>query len=121
IIIGIALSVRFRTGSQFRQESSFRTIAKGVLAGFLGSVVGILGVPLLTTGTMASSIGVLEKPSYLLLAAFLSLGWVYGALAAGTLYLICHRRFRTLMLLMAVFAIFGLLERIPILHWFRRW
>src|SRR2546423_4469100 len=62
IVIGISLSVNFKTDSQLRPQRLFSMTVKGVFSDFLGSIVGISGAPLLTTGTLASSIGVWKKP-----------------------------------------------------------
>jgi len=114
VIIWISLSVTFKGSSQFQAEGLTRTVIKGLVAGLLGSVIAILGTPLLEYGSLASTIGVWRRPVYLIILSF---GWVYGGLAGLALFLIERRRYLHIGFLVGACAVIGILERIPILHW----
>jgi hypothetical protein len=118
LTIGIVLGLASKS-IQSETESPVKDAVKGILSGFLGSFVAILGTPLLANGNLASALYVWKRPLYLIYAMFWSLGWIYGMLTALALYLICRNRYKHIALTAGACAVIGMLERIPIVRWIR--
>lgn len=86
----------------------------GIVFGFLGSLIAISTAPLLVGGSLAPAINAWKNPLYLAAVAILCLGWVYGALAELTIYLIHRGRYRHIGILMLACVVIRLVGMLPL-------
>jgi hypothetical protein len=96
------------------EAKSGQSKAVGIVFGFLGSVIAISATPLLVGGTLSPTISAWKDPLHLTAAAFLGLGWVYGALAELTIYFILRGRYRNIGILVLACVAIRLVEMLPL-------
>ena len=114
VALGLLLGATLKKGAESQTESLIKLLAVGILFGFLGSVIAISATPLLVSRSLSPTISAWKDPSHLIAAAFVALGWVYGALAQLTVYFIHRGRYRHIGILMLACAAIRLLEMLPI-------
>jgi hypothetical protein len=81
----------------------------GLVIGLPCGIVALILSPLLLGKGFGPANGALKHPFYLIVVGALSLGWLYGGLAAAICYLLTTNR-RYLMLLLIIVLLIGVLE-----------
>jgi hypothetical protein len=85
------------------------TILTGFLIGLPCGIVALMFSPLLLGRGLGPAHGALRHPFYLIMVGALSMGWLYGGLAAVIWHLLTVNR-RCLLLLLVVALLVGILE-----------
>jgi hypothetical protein len=120
VVLGFLLGATLRKGVESQRESLIKLLSVGIVFGFLGSIIAISATPLLVGASLSPTISAWKDPLHLAAAAFLGLGWVYGAVAALTVYFIHRGRYRYIGILMLACAVIRLVEMLPLARFFQR-
>jgi hypothetical protein len=119
VVIWIILWFVCEKTDRFQEASPRSVILLGLLAGLIGSGVAISISPLLLYGSLASVVSIWRSPLYLFYAIILSFGWLYGGLAAFSLFLILRQQYSRITLILVSCLLLGLLEGLPLVRWIR--
>jgi hypothetical protein len=120
VVLGVLLGATLKKGGESQREGLIKLLSMGVVFGFLGSLIAISTTPLLAGGSLSPAISAWKDPLHLAAAAFLGLGWVYGALAELTVYLIHRGRYRYIGILMLVCVVIRLVGMLPLARLLQR-
>jgi hypothetical protein len=120
VVLGLLLGGTVKKGAESERESLIKLLSVGIVFGFLGSVIAISATPLLVGGSLSPTISAWKDPLHLAAAAFLGLGWVYGALAELTVYFIHRGRYWYIGILMLACAVIRLVEMLPLARFLQR-
>jgi hypothetical protein len=82
----------------------------GLVIGLPCGIIALILSPIFLGKGFGPATGALKHPFYLIVVGALSLGWLYGGLAAVICYLLTHNRRRYLMLLLVIVLLIGVLE-----------
>ena len=120
MVLGLLLVATVRTQAESEQTNLTKFLLVGVVFGFIASFIAILATPLLEYGTLSPTINAWRNPLYLASAAFLGLGWFYGALAELTIYFIRRGRYKHIGILVLTCIGIRLVEMLPLARLLQR-
>ncbi len=120
VVLGLLLGATLKRNGESQRTGLIRRLLTGIILGFLASVIAISATPLLVNGRPSPVISAWKDPLHLAAAAFLGLGWVYGALAQLTVYFIHRGRYRYIGILILACAVIRLVEMLPIARFLQR-
>jgi hypothetical protein len=114
MVLGLLLSTTLKKkGAESQTESLIKLLPVGIVFGFLGSVIALSAIPLLRGSSLSPTISAWKEPLRLAFAAFLGLGWFYGALAGLTIYFIRRGRYWYIGILMLTCVVIRIVEMLP--------
>jgi len=120
-VLGLLLSTTLKKKSAESQtESLIKLLPVGIVFGFLGSVIALSAIPLLRGSSPSPTISAWKEPLRLAFAAFLGLGWFYGALAELTIYFIRRDRYWYIGILMLTCVVIRIVEMLPLARFLQR-
>jgi hypothetical protein len=120
VVLGLFLGTTLKKDAESQKEGLIKLLSMGIVFGFLGSVIAISATPLLVGGSLSPTVSAWKDPLHLAAAAFLGLGWVYGALAELTVYFIYRGRYRYIGITMLVCLVIRLVGMLPLARLIQR-
>ena len=120
VVLGLLLGVTLKRSTERQRTSLIKLLPTGIIFGFLGSVIAISATPFLVSGSLSPAISAWKGPLHLAAAAFLGLGWFYGALAQLTVYFMHRGRYRHIGILVLACVVIRLIEMLPLARLLQR-
>lgn len=120
MVLGLLLGATLKKSAESQTESFIKLLSIGSVFGFLGSVIAISATPLLVGSSLSPTISAWKDPLHLVSAAFVGLGWFYGAVAELTIYFIHRGRYRDIGILALACVAIRLVEMLPLARLIQR-